>query len=98
MIPCELGSLYRLKRLWLMHTSLSGHLPPELGGLKQCLYLCLNNTAISGPLPASLSQLANLRELYLHDTEVEGRGLGIVWGYRSAALNSLNRSGCAITV
>jgi len=71
-IPVELGSLAKLKKLYLGSNDLSGNIPPELGNLTNLQELRLYSNQLSGNIPAELGNLINLHELNLFVNQLSG--------------------------
>ncbi len=60
-IPPELGTLARLRMVYLARNALTGPIPPELGNLASVDRLWLDRNALTGAIPPELGNLANLR-------------------------------------
>ena len=60
-IPASLGSLNRLRSLWIHNNSLTGNIPSEFGNLTTLQELQVQgNSGLSGTLPATLTSLTSL--------------------------------------
>jgi hypothetical protein len=71
-IPPELGTLDRLRFLWLSFNQLTGTIPGELGNLTDLRFLVLNDNQISGTIPAGLGDLHSLNFLQLGGNQLSG--------------------------
>lgn len=71
-IPGSLGSLSRLKSLFLSGNNLTGRVPSNLGLLSGLSALDLSGNLLSGSVPSSFSQLGNLTRLDLSSNYLSG--------------------------
>ena len=71
-IAGELGSLDKLRALWLTGNQLKGEIPAELGNLSTLERMVLSDNQLAGEIPAELGKLSNLRELWLHQNQLTG--------------------------
>ena len=70
-IPPGIGSLDKLKDLWLYTNELTGPLPAELGNLSDLETLMLSHNELSGQLPLALNNLS-LKRLWLKGNKFTG--------------------------
>lgn len=71
-IPASIGSLSKLKGLFLNDNGLVGNIPPELGQLSQLQTLSLDDNRLSGSIPVELMSLTKLYGLRLHHNYLTG--------------------------
>ncbi|CAM9463484.1 unnamed protein product [Scytosiphon promiscuus] len=71
-IPPELGSLSKLRTLWLNQNQLNGQIPPQLGNLGVLKRIDLSRNELDGFIPVALGRLSNLRELNLAHNQLTG--------------------------
>ena len=95
-LPPSLGSLSRLRDLYLAYNQLSGEIPESLGDLSmlQSIYLYMNQ--LTGPIPATLGDLGNLDDLDLGVNPLTGSfppELGNLSNLRSLNLSGTQISG-----
>ncbi|MDE0126002.1 MAG: M12 family metallo-peptidase [Bryobacterales bacterium] len=71
-IPPVLGSLTKLKWIYLSDNSLTGPIPPELANLAELEVLAFPMNDLTGPIPAWLGNLPNLRVIQLYENDLTG--------------------------
>ena len=71
-LPCMLGCVSTLRRLYLMGNSIRGLIPPKYGQLTCLEDLGLSDNQLSWTLPAELSGMGKLRSMQLHNNQLEG--------------------------
>ncbi len=73
-IPPELGSLSKLRTLYITDAFLTGPIPVELGQLSNLTALYLDdNFFLDGEIPSELGNLSSLVELRLYNNQFSGR-------------------------
>ncbi|KAK4771031.1 hypothetical protein SAY87_031563 [Trapa incisa] len=72
-IPGSLGSLSRLRALYLSDNSLTGNIDSNLGQLRELRHLTLARNFLTGPIPDEFSMLVNLTGLDLSSNFITGR-------------------------
>ncbi|MED6111401.1 hypothetical protein PIB30_051977 [Stylosanthes scabra] len=72
-IPKEIGTLKKLKRLYLFDNNLHGKLPPTLSNLTQLENLDVSGNSLSGIIPSTFHQLQNnLASISLASNQING--------------------------
>jgi len=71
-VPASLGSLPKLKYIFLSFNGLSGTVPDSLGALSNLEVLQLADNQLTGTVPDSFGNLTNLRQLRMDDNKITG--------------------------
>ena len=71
-IPASIGSLSKLRGLFLNDNNLAGGLPAELGQLTNLLELILDDNMLTGTIPTEVMSLTKLYGLRLHGNRLSG--------------------------
>ncbi|KAJ4707478.1 putative Receptor protein kinase [Melia azedarach] len=71
-IPSQIGSLSKLRQLYLRVNHLTGVVPKEIGRLRNLELLILSRNNLNGPIPSSIGNLTNLKNLVLESNNLNG--------------------------
>jgi hypothetical protein len=72
MIPCEIGNLGNLQKIYINNNQLTGSIPAELGNLSDLQWLILECNELTGAIPVELGNLDNLQVLDLFGNFLTG--------------------------
>jgi len=71
-VHASLGSLTKLKSIFLSFNGLSGTVPDSLGALSNLVVLQLADNKLTGTVPDSFGNLTNLQQLRMDDNKITG--------------------------
>ncbi|XP_022875315.1 probable LRR receptor-like serine/threonine-protein kinase At3g47570 [Olea europaea var. sylvestris] len=68
----EIGSMVRMRQLYLSSNQFSGEIPSTIGKLQNLIDLTLSNNRLNGPIPESIGDLIALQTLDLSKNNLNG--------------------------
>ncbi|KAJ6874275.1 MDIS1-interacting receptor like kinase 2-like isoform X1 [Populus alba x Populus x berolinensis] len=72
-VPPQIGTLHKLKLLYLFQNRLSGPIPIEIGNLSNLIELQLADNFFTGSIPPTIGNLSNLTKLILPHNQLNGK-------------------------
>ncbi|KAK5832984.1 hypothetical protein PVK06_016793 [Gossypium arboreum] len=71
-IPRKIGSLTKLRTIFLYDINLEGEIPWEIGNLQRLEYLSTRHMRLVGSIPASIFNISSLKDIQLQDNSLSG--------------------------
>ena len=82
-LPKTMGSLTKLKQIYLSYNGISGSIPTEFGSLTSLTELDLSNNEVSGEIPTSFCSITTFTDFRLSNNQLTGTipdCIGTSWG------------------